>query len=356
MHKIAFNWRIKVLIFILIVSISAGILVINSVSLNNTESNKKVIPTNCTIFTVSDESNVYFGNSEDGGENRKYAEIWFSPARNDQTYGCAFLGFNGNESGGINVGNIGIGGINTEGLCFDANEILPASLVNYSPEQGLLSTYLWCWEDILRECSSVSEVIKWYQTHNMGGWWETQIHWADKTGDAVIVSPTPDHKIAFTRKTGDFLVSTNFNPVDHSQGWYPCQRYELVTSRLERISTGKNIDRKDLIPILYAVSSPKTVNYIGTAYSNIFELKSQTIYFYIQRDFDHELIYNLNEELKKGSHTFKISSETNMLSFTPYWELIFPTIFTICIIGIGSSLHSIYKKSFQRISKRKTKQ
>lgn len=315
---------------------------VNSFYLVNVEAYENIKTTNCTVFTVSTDNNVFFGNSEDECGNRRYTEIWFSPALSEDTDGCAFLGFNGNEPGGDDIDGLAIGGINAEGLCFDANGFLPASFVNYSPSLGPVMNYISCWEITLRECSSVSEAIEWYQTHNMGGWWGNQIHWADKTGDGVIVSPTPDHGIAFTRKTGDYLVSTNFNPVDHSQGWYPCERYELVTNRLEELSAEGDITRQDLIPILNDVSFPATADYIGTVYSNIFELKTQTIYLYIQRDFEHEVIFDLDKELEKGSHAYKIPSLAN--TSTPNWLLIFSIVFPICLAGIGFIVHFINKK------------
>ncbi|MFX1496472.1 MAG: hypothetical protein ACFFBH_02990 [Promethearchaeota archaeon] len=356
MQKIKCYLPIKVQILILIIFVSTGIIIVNSAYLTNVEADENVMPMNCTIFTISDENNVFFGNSEDESGNRRYTEIRFSPATNGEMYGCAFLGFNGNEPGGDDIDGLAIGGINTEGLCFDANGILPASFVNYSPSLGPIMSSISCWEITLRECGSVSEVIEWYQTHNMGGWWGNQIHWADRTGNAVIVSPTPDHGIAFTNKTGDYLVSTNFNPVDHSQGWYPCERYELVTNRLEELSVEGEINRQDLIPILNAVSLPETEDYIGTVYSNIFDLKTQTIYLYIQRDFNHEVVFDLHNELEKGSHTYKIPSLAYSYISYFFWVLILSIVLLVSLVGIGFVVHFIYKKSHIRKSrKRKSK-
>jgi hypothetical protein len=344
MQKTRCNCNISFQILIFIILISAGKTVGNCVCIEPIENIKS---TNCTIFTVSDENDVYFGNSEDESGERKFTEIWFRPAISEETYGCAFLGFNGNAPGGDDVDGMAIGGINTEGLCFDANGILPASFVNYSSSLGSVMSYIWCWEITLRECSSVSEVIKWYQTHNMGGWWGNQIHWADHTGAAVIVSPTPDHGIAFTNKTGDYLVSTNFNPVDHSQGWYPCARYEFVSNHLEDLLADVVINRQDLVSILNSISLPGTEDYIGTVYSNIFDLKTQTIYLYVQRDFNHEVVLDLDQELAKGSHAYQIPSLAyNLVN----WVLIISIALAISLIGIGFLVYFKYKKKHIRQS------
>ena len=340
-----FKRSIKAQIFILIIIGSTGILIAKFLSLNNDDGDGNKNYANSTIFTISDGRNVFFGNSEDGIRNQRYTKIWFSPAINENTYGCAFLSLMQNESSNGNVG-IAIGGINSEGLCFSGNTILPESFVNYVPELGLVASDISYWEIALSECGSVSEVIEWYYGHNVGGWWGNQIHWADKIGDAVIISPTPENRIATTQKSGDFLVSTNFNPVDHSQGTYPCQRYDLVTNRLEDLSKRGDIIRQNLIPILNAVSFPETHDYIGTAYSNIFELKTQTIYLYIQRDFDNEIIFNLNEELQKGAHGYNIPSKDDTKILNRYWALFLSIAFIICIVGIGSFIHYNFKKIF----------
>jgi hypothetical protein len=321
---------------------------VNSVNAINVGIDEIVSSTNCTVFTVSDENDVFFGNNEDEGGDRKYTEIWFSPAMDSETYGCAFLGFNGNEPGGDDVDGLAIGGINTEGLCFDANGILSVSFVNYQPSLGPAMSSISRWEITSRECSSVSEVIEWYQTHNMGGWWGNQLHWADKTGDAVIVSPSPNNTLAFTRKTGDYLVSTNFNPVVHSQGWYPCQRYEYVSNCLEQLTFQGDITRQDLIPILNAVSLPGTQEYIGTVYSNIFDLQSQTIYLYIQRYYDYEVVFDLDTELEKGSHTYSIPGLANSSNLDLIWALLLFIGIPISLISIAFIVELKYKKKNQR--------
>ena len=322
-----------------------GILVTQNLFFSNLEIEEPVKPANNTIFTVSDEQEVYFGNSEDKSRN---PIIWFSLALDEDTYDCAYLGYAGNGTDGDIIGRIAIGGINEEGLCFDANEISPAYFISYSPSLGLIASYNFRWQNILRECSSVSEVIEWYQSHNMGGWWEYQIHWADKTGDAVIVSPTQEQGIAFTRKTNEYLVSTNFNPVDHSQGWYPCRRYELVSNRLEDLSNEGEIYRQELIPILNAISCPDTGQGIGTIYSNIFELRTLKICLYIHQDFDNEVIFDLEEELGKGNHGYSILSLTDTPTFNRYWVLFLSAIFTISLLGIGTFFHFVYKKMLLR--------
>jgi hypothetical protein len=340
MQKTKFKWNHRIHIPILIVISSIVILIANFIII--IEVDDQINPTNTTIFTISSEHDVFFGNSEDGNKDQRYVKIWFSPAMYEDTYGCAYLSLLEDDSNDEFVG-IAIGGINSQGLCFDANEILPSSLVSYSPSLGLIASYNSFWQMILSECSSVSEVIEWYQARNMGGWWDYQIHWADKTGDAVIIGPDPYQSLAFTRKTGDYLVSTNFNLVNHSQGWYPCKRYEFVSNQLEEISGEREIDRRYLTFILKAVNVPQKGDYFGSVYSNIFELKSQAIHLYIQRDFDNEIKFDLNVELQKGAHAYSFPIIPNSTTFNRYWPLLLTFIITISMVGMGSFIHLINK-------------
>jgi hypothetical protein len=262
---------------------------------------------NCSIFTVKDEDSVYFGNNEDEGGNRRRTDMWFVPSDDTQSYGCVYVGFAENEPGGDDVDGIEIGGMNTEGLCFDGNGIFPGEAVDSVEEYGPPMSYLTCRGQVLRECASVVEVIEWYQTHNLGGTWWGQTHWADKTGDAVVVSPATDGGIAFTRISGDYLISTNFN-VDHPQGpYYPCWRYNIITTMLEEITTTDNVTVENCAQILDVVHAFPGPTYPGTVYSNVFDLKKQLIYLYIHGDYDNVVLLNLTEELTKSYHGYIIN-------------------------------------------------
>jgi len=268
---------------------------------------KSSVVSNCSIFTVKDEDSVFFGSNEDEGGNRRRTDIWFVPPDDDQSFGCAYVGFAENEPGGDDIDGIAIGGINTEGLCFDSNGILPLEYVNYRNEFGPSFHYLTCWGQVLRECATVADVIEWYQTHNIGGYWGDQTHFADKTGDAVVVSPALDGSIAFTRINGSYLISTNFN-VDHPGGtYYPCARYISMTTILEGIINTSSVSVESCTQVLEAVHVPSYVVYPGTVYSNVYDLKQQMIYLYIHGNFDDVVVLNLSEEIAKGYHGYIIN-------------------------------------------------
>jgi hypothetical protein len=44
----------------------------------------------------------------------------------------------------------------------------------------------------------------------------------------------------------------------------------------------------------------------GTTYSNVYDLKQRTVYVYFYHDFEHEVVFNLEEELYRGVHAYDL--------------------------------------------------
>lgn len=269
----------------------------------------------CSVFTVETNETVLFGNNEDEGGPRLYTRIWFEPSTSNYTYGCAFLGFNDNPFPGNDVDGLAIGGINSEGLCFDANGV-GLTQVPYDYTKGSARSAIRYWGSILSECASVMDVINWYETHNNGGWWGNQLHFADSTGAAVVVSAL-DTGVAYTLKNSSYFVSTNFNLADYSNGYYPCQRYNTVSFFLDYYDSRNSVTIESARGILRRVHSPGTDDYIGTAYTNIFDLKTKLIYINVHGDYENTVLLDLEEELAKGYHEYTMGYlEENIEQFT----------------------------------------
>ncbi|MCK4848610.1 MAG: hypothetical protein KAT16_06280 [Candidatus Heimdallarchaeota archaeon] len=295
------------------------------------QNSSKFPNTSCSVFTVEYNGSVFFGNNEDDLGLRRNSRVWFVPALDNSTYGCAYVGFYDNLPGGDDLDNIAIGGINTQGLCFDANGI-PLGWIE-SNINGPIRSNLKDWEAILSECASVEEVIQWYKSHNMGGYWSNQVHWADATGDAVVIGPGYTKWIAFTRKVSDYLISTNFNLVGYNLSdpntSYPCTRYTAMKTLLEMQLSNDDLALEQVRDILDSVHFPGTSEYLGTVYSNIFDLKSGDIYFYILGDYSEVFKLNLFDELEKGAHEMRITMDG---SLSPKSSIGFEAL--LCIISL----------------------
>lgn len=263
----------------------------------------------CSIFTVEYNGTVYFGGNEDESGARKNTQVKFQPAETNDTYGTAVFGFVDNEPGGDDVDDLGISGINEKGLCFDANGLPPPLYVS-SNMVGPMCSGIEYWEIILRECADVSEVMEWHHTHNMGGWWGNQVHWADPSGAAVVISPLSG-AVAFTERNehDSFLVSTNFNLADHSHGYYPCSRYITITDSLDQYIQRGDITIKSLKTLLKAVHLQGTASYVGTVYTHIFNLNTREIFLYILGNYGEVCYFNLTEELNKDAHSYKLTAD-----------------------------------------------
>jgi hypothetical protein len=164
----------------------------------------------------------------------------------------------------------------------------------------------------------VEDIIQFRQTHGFRQDMEIswQEHWADATGDAVVVSVGTDEDWAFTRMDNStFLVSTNWNLANPDNGWYPCGRYETATLMLSTITQEEELTVEAFRDILDAVHQE---GLYASQYSNVFDLVNRDIYLYHYYDFEKVVKLNLDEELAKGAHRYKIAdllaSETNLTS------------------------------------------
>jgi len=215
-----------------------------------------------------------------------------TPSGKITSYGIVAFGFRYNNDSAVD--GHAQGGMNDQGLCVDANGLPPVSL-NPHPERE--SLYIYLIEQTLFECANVSEVIDWYLTHNLGTVLNGQFHYADASGDAVVISVGTEGELNFTRKLkSHYLVSTNFNLANHNNGYYPCWRYITATTMLENITAEIDLTVDACRDILDAVHQEGV---IATKYSNIFDPVNLEIHLYHNLNFDKKISLDLVEELGK---------------------------------------------------------
>jgi choloylglycine hydrolase len=247
----------------------------------------------CSIFTAVMGDTVLYGNNEDFNLEGTY--MWIVPSQEITTPSGSlvihgFIGFGYNYNGHGADGWVQ-GAMNDAGLCVDGNG-LPTLSMNAHPERDAL--YLDPVREVLFECSTVTEAIAWFQTHNCGTQWGCQLHIADVTGDAVVVS-VYNGEFNFTQiNSAHYLVSTNFNLANHSNGAYPCTRYNTATSMLSAIGSEAELTVEACRDVLDAVHEEGTY---GTKYSNIFDPVNRQVYLFQNHDFDRMVTLDLDAEL-----------------------------------------------------------
>ncbi|MFW9827914.1 MAG: hypothetical protein ACFFEY_09995 [Candidatus Thorarchaeota archaeon] len=257
-------------------------------------SQNTIFPNSCTIFSVNHSNKVLFGNNEDYCLTGTC--MWFAPSQRIptpygfiNTYGCVGFGFKYNNDPAD--GHLQ-GGMNDQGLCLDGNG-LPTVPLNPHPDLELKYMDL-AWH-ILMECQNVSDVIDWFLSHYLGTSWSCQVHVADASGDAVVVSVGPEREFNFTRKANShYLVSTNFNLVNYANGYYPCSRYTKACNMLEYITCEENLTVDACREVLDAVH---VEGEYGTKYSNIFDLVNLNCHLFYNHNFNQGFTFNLREEL-----------------------------------------------------------
>lgn len=248
----------------------------------------------CTIFTVTIGNTVYFGNNEDYRLWGVFA--WYVPAQDILTpsgtrriHGAVFFGFDNNSDPADGYPQ---GGMNDQGLCLDGNALSSYTL-NPHPERDPLHAATLA--QVLWECSTIDDVVTWFQTHNIGTNMPYQLHFADATGDAMVVSAGPDHELAFTRiGTADFLISTNINVADPTRNVFDCWRYSTATNMLGAISSEPALTVEACRDVLDAVHQN---GQYATKYSNIFNPVTRRIYLYYDRNFGQVVFTSLSYEL-----------------------------------------------------------
>jgi hypothetical protein len=247
----------------------------------------KTFHSGCSIITISKGDSVFFGGNDDYINPDSY--YWVEPGDSTK-YGVIWIGTPDNPQQGVNE----------KGLAYDANG-LPRFELKPHPERIPVKGefYHHFVMQIMHECSRVEEVIRWANLHQHYPYMHDQLHFADPTGDAVIISAGKDGEMVFTRKPhGDgFLVSTNFNVANPSNGFnYPCWRYDKASELMRQLIAREGpVSSKDARDIMDAVHVSKGSSW--TIETMLADLVHGDIYLYYFFQYDRPVVLNVKYEL-----------------------------------------------------------
>ena len=250
-------------------------------------SDARTFHSGCSIITISKGDSVFFGGNDDYINPDSY--YWVEPGDSTK-YGVIWIGTPDNPQQGINE----------KSLAYDANG-LPRVAVNPHKERIPVKGeyYHHYIMQIMHECSTVEEVIRWVNLHQHYPYMHDQLHFADATGDAVIISAGADGEMVFTRKPqGDgFLVSTNFNVANHSNSYgYPCWRYDKAHELLgPLIKTKDPLTIRDATAVMDAVHMEKGSSW--TIETMVADLVHGVVYIYFFFQYDRPVVLNVKYEL-----------------------------------------------------------
>jgi len=250
----------------------------------------------CTVFNCNRGNKVLVGNNEDW----KYStdvEIWFVSST-AKRYGRVCFGWNQ-----LFFFRQAQGGMNDQGLFFDWAMCPKSDPPKFSFKKKI--AWFSLPDNLLAECATVDEAIAWLKQYHLSI--HSHIMLVDRSGNSAVVEWV-DREFKILKKKEDCQAITNFWLSHPALGNYPCLRYNKV---MEMIENGKKISVEDFTSILKIVSTylrTEDGNEYGTIYSNVYDLSNGDVYIYYKRDFENTIKVNLESELKKGNHTYKLRS------------------------------------------------
>lgn len=243
--------------------------------------------TACTIVTATKGKTVLFASNEDQAPNKSYLVV-------DATgkYGVVFMATPTAE--GALVMQMGV---NEKGLVYDINSIGKEALVHMP---NTIKQKEWALVELMRETSSVDELLGKFFQYDWGTSISYQIHIADRFGDAAVIHPGKNGKLTFTRidKNKGYLVSTNFNLRDLDIARWVSSRYLTADSRLKTVTAEADLSPKFMASVLDATHQEASfISPVKTIYSVVVNPKTLDIRLYYGGNFNRSYLLNVRSEL-----------------------------------------------------------
>lgn len=250
----------------------------------------------CTIFSGIDKrGHILVANNEDHRPNMNiYLKV---KTATNSTYGYFGTIYNHPE-GWIQ------GGSNDQGLFFDTNEL------GYVPRSKTAGTKPYQFpidpgSYVLQNCKNVDEVIKFFNTYRIE--LPAQVHVADKNGNFAIIN---NDTIIYTKKP--FQLTTNFHPLNHNIGVYPCWRFEAVSEVIAKNGISSDSFEKALF---VSAQHGNTM----TIYTNTGDLTTGDWTFYMFGYKNNSYSFNIHDLLKEGNKTVLLREQFNNHPYIKYY-------------------------------------
>ena len=248
----------------------------------------------CTIATWSDNKKAFFLNNEDMSDAYS-GRIWFIPPESGK-HGYAMVGYRIPH-----CADIQIGGINDQGLVFDANGIPTTTLRKGTGNKVVEGSF---YIDMLQTCSTVEDVAAWVKGKDLPELDGQQQHWADKNGNAIVLDIDPNGDLEIIPKDGVYICSVNWNLAygkdapKRAQDW----RYDRA---LEVMKASTEISAKTSADVLNATRQSRRDSW--TLYSYVVDLPTSKTDFYINGNFLEKITFDMRNEIARGPHEYDMA-------------------------------------------------
>lgn len=243
-----------------------------------------ILPGNaCTIFTVTNRTQVLVGNNEDWCDPD--SKVWFLQPRPGK-HGRIYFGFkNGWTQGGMN----------DQGLFFDwvyMGETESASQTGKVVWSGNLC------EKILEEAATVQEALSYYQKYHESSFATSRIMFVDATGDAAIIG-WENRQVRIWRKEG---------------AWQILGAEERARIVREHLQKKAELSVDEVASVLSEVTQR---GQHPTRYSAVYDLKRRVVSVFDPLNRKKLGVFELSIELAKDDHYYDLPRLPEQLSLLP---------------------------------------
>ena len=244
----------------------------------------------CTAFMLSDGEKVLVGNNED--YKIPYTRVWFIPAETGR-FGRVYFGYDNWSPQG---------GMNDQGLFFDYFAVKKIEIEQSGKKPKFQGPFV---DTMMTQCATVDDVLEMLSRYDFDWNPGIQMFIVDKHGNSAIFEGN-----TVVRNFNAYQVVTNFRHSKIADKDKPCRWPAWSCSRYKK---AKKMLLESGVPTVARfreiLKATHRNNLIArTLYSNIYDLGGGLVYVYYLHDFDNEIVFNLNEELKKGHHYFDLPS------------------------------------------------
>lgn len=209
-------------------------------------------------------------------------------------------------------------GINEKGLCYDINWIPKEKLI---PQPEKLRQNEWVIAQLMQEVGSVEELLEKIFVYNWGDSISYQVHFADKYGDAAIIYPDLNGELTFSRRSkgSNYLISTNYNHGRRLRAaWFGLDfpykllfdsKFKAADDMLSGLDSERNLTVEFMGSVLATTHRDWWFNTplsIKTVYSTIFDPQKLQIHLYLNRQFDHPHMIDVQRELAESKSYKKV--------------------------------------------------
>ncbi len=241
----------------------------------------------CTIFSLSDSTQSLMGNSED------FTEEGYMTVVKKKTYEYGRITFSFADKyvqGGINEHGLAIDGT---GAIKEMNMVVDPLLTDLPSTENII-------EIILKKCKNTDDAVELCRTYNLLVLKYCHIMFTDASGKSAIVVLDKDGRTQYLMKDGNYKLLTNFNPLNPSVGYYPCERYDTAIVMLPQLTTKEWNAAK----VLNAV---RQAGGIETHYGQVYDCKNKKFHFFRNQDYTQAILFNVEELLNGNEYRKKLN-------------------------------------------------